>query len=161
MSKHDHEEAERHPDQSTLLKLLERAEIARTNQNSVVWTVASLFAAADAVLAGAITEAITAQTLHERTTLTLAIVGVVLGVFAFALVDRGLRFMTFHEEVQRTIEKALKLPIRYTLSHENNPLYRQHVRRSLPAKLMLRLLCLGAIATWGAVVVFMWLRLLR
>ena len=80
-------------------------------------------------------------------------------LFGFALVDRGLRFMTFHEEVQRTIERDLGLPIRYTLSQESNPLYRQQVRRSLPAKLMLRLLCLGVIAAWAWVVVLMWRRL--
>ena len=159
MAKHHQEDTERHADRPTLLKLLERAEMARTNQNSVVWTVISLFAAAHAVLADAITEAVTAQTLHQKTTFALSVVGLVLGLFGFALVDRGLRFMTFHEEVQRTIERDLGLPIRYTLSQESNPLYRQQVRRSLPAKLMLRLLCLGVIAAWAWVVVLMWRRL--
>jgi len=158
MAKHQ-EDAEHQFEQTTLAMLLTRAEQARTNQNTVVWTVVSLFAAAHAVLADAVSDAFTAQTLHATTTFVLSLVGLVLGLFGFALVDRGLRFMSFQEEVQRAIERDLELPIRYTLSQESNPLYRQHVRRSLPAKLMLRLLCLGVIAAWAWVVVLMWRRL--
>ena len=156
---HHDDEGEHQPDRPTLLKLLERAEMARTNQNSVVWTVVSLFAAAHAVLADAMTDAVTAQTLHATTALALSVAGFVFALFGFALVDRGLRSMTFHEEVQRTIEKALDIPVRYTLSQEDNPLYRQHVRYSLPAKKTLRLLCLGAIVTWGWVAIGVWRRM--
>lgn len=128
--------------------------MARTNQNSVVWIVVSVFAAAHAVLADAVTE----QTLHKTTALVLSLIGFLLAMFGFALVDRGLRYMTFHEQVQRAIEEALDVPVRYTLSHEDNPLYKQHVRYSLPAKKTLRLLCLGTMITWGWVAVIMWRR---
>src|SRR5215831_7625408 len=133
MEKYYQDNADRQPD-FTRLTLLTRAEQARTNQNTVVWTVVSFFAAAHAVLADALINAVTAQTLHKQTTFALSIIGLVFGLCGYALVDRGLRLISFQEEVQRTIERDLDVPVRYTLSQESNPLYREHMRWSLPAK---------------------------
>ncbi len=139
-----------------LLQLLERAEQSRTNQNSVVWTAVSVFAAAHSVLASAVAQLATAEPHpHVRTALLVAVIGLVFGLFGYVLVDRGLRLLKFQEEVQRNIERELGLAAQYTLSQDDSALYRKHIRGSFAAKPMLRRLCAGAILGWT--IAFAWL----
>jgi len=136
-------------DREINLRLLERAETARTNQNSVVWTAASIFVAAQAVLAQAVAQAALGNDMpHGWVALVLALVGLAIAVFGCALVDRGLRFLKFQESVQR-IELELRIDRRHALSDTENPLYKDAMGdNSWPAKDTLRYLNLVSVVAW-------------
>jgi len=135
-------------------RLLQRMEVARTNQNVVVWTVVSIFAAAHALLFQSFVTARAAAPEHARLAWTVAIVGVVASGVTGVLVDRAIRFLTLHETVVADVERALGLVEKFRLC-EGTTARRAIFYGSFGAKQTLRLFSVLVVAGWSAAAVFM------
>jgi hypothetical protein len=129
------------------LSLLHRAETSRTNQNTIVWTVVSIFAAANAVLVQSIVSA--AVAFRWTVAFWVALAGLMGSIFSCALVIRAIRYLILQELTQRQLEKDLELRGSYRMRTPTTRLHLRVLGGSFSAKWTLGCFSVFSVLAWA------------
>jgi hypothetical protein len=138
-------------DREDLWKQLSHAVTMRTAGDQVVWTVCSVFSAANAVLLVALFPE--GQAPSKLVGLVVGSVGFVLALAWGAIQKRVLRHLDRYEDIARTLEDALRLPAQFRVTApkgmSDDPRYFTGTFRARPT---LSLLTVLAVLFWFSVI---------